>query len=235
MFFIERDVGIWKCFNSKGYVTPKTLKKIMFSYTNIIFAMSKMLKEDKQNIDDEKIILSFCEFMESLKNKMHPEVIKKINLNIKNEKDLKDLNIILKELDDYEGLFHADDFLLKIPKSVKNKLIQLNPEIEKEDKDMMLDEIIPKEENIFELKKKTRERRKTKKPTKKTIKPSFENFKALSPNNNCNDFVKYFRGMVRSKNANAIFNNFESDRSGALEIMDILTDNEKSNIILTDI
>jgi hypothetical protein len=79
MFVLERDIGSWKCYNPKGYVTPKTIRKILLSTKGMCDSMYKILQNDGSNLTIHEVRDSFCEFVDRVVQKMNPIVYQKLN------------------------------------------------------------------------------------------------------------------------------------------------------------
>jgi len=57
------------------------------------------------------------------------------------------------------------------------------------------------------------------------LKPEGQSFKSLDPFSNCNQFLKFYREVVRMYNNSAKFYAFDVERNLALEVMDVMTEN----------
>jgi hypothetical protein len=234
LFVMERDIGLWKYFNTNAYVTPKTIKKIIALSEYIIDSMCKFEKIKNRESTLQDIEMSFVnEFLQSIIKKMNPEVYNKIPKYIKhnNVKEyIKELNDHLNKIDDYEGFVEDDLFMNRLPYHLQDKIkkeekkeLNMNVDIEKKLSEML----IPKDENL--VIKKTRKYEKKNHKISNVIEAETvqTTFKQLNPFSNCNDFINYYREVIKSHNDNAAFYPLSSERTNATKIMDCLIENGK--------
>jgi hypothetical protein len=229
MFVLERDIGLWRFYNPKAYVTPKTIKKIILSAKGMCNTMHKILEEsgDKSTIHDVRN--SFCEFVGRLVEKMDPEVhkdLEKWGAGRGYKEYLISLNNKINELTPYQGLIEDESFYDRLPLEVKNKLdpkptttVSKHPELESE--------LAPKEENIVK-----------KAPEKKSRVPvqngeaKFETFKDNEPLKNSTSFFQYYRSIVKTQNNEAEFHEYKVELNHAALILDKLKEANQDEAFL---
>lgn len=230
MFFIERDIGVWKCLNPKAVVTPKTLYKILRWGNIIVETMKKMLEQEKQFFDKKEVEKSFGLFINKMISKMSSDT--SMNFEKWSGGDMTEyLRTTLekvKALAPYDGLVVDDEFLKRLPISIRNKLMPKTKE-----KDMSLfdveEAIIPKEANVTSVKT---SRKKKLMKTSHVVGVgaeiiSFSN--EVNPMKNCNEFIHFYRDSIRDKRPNAKFSDIGLDRKEATEILDMMIENRKES------
>ena len=239
MFIMERDIGAWKYYNPSGVVTPKTLLKILNSYNGMISAMNSMLSSQNQTVSMEKIKNSYCNFVEKMVSKMHQDVSKEIKpwdeLSCSIDEYVKEVIQIVRRMEQYEGMVEDDIFIESLPPNVAEKLIGKSGNNRKYS-ELLEDELSPKEENIVKIKP---IKEKVEKPVKEkknvlvlpeSVKAEVHNVGTLNPFLNALSFVKFYRGLLRTKNADVTFfdnSAMQSETKIATEILDMLIMNNR--------
>lgn len=232
MFFIERDIGIWKAFNDKGVITPKSLLKIIKWDNKIVECMTGMLKNEGQNLTKKEVENSFGAFINRLIDKMNPKVSPKLSV-WKGKGELCDyINVLASELramDPYEGLEQDSNFINKLPLKIRNKLLPKTKEKKMDLFDVEAD-IVPKEANIVSLKK-TRKKKLLKEEEIEGIEAEVSTYsmQESNPFENCNDLISLYRDMIRANRKNVKFSDFSSNRKDATEVIDLMIENRRNN------
>lgn len=242
MFVMERDIGLWKNYNSLGCVTPKTLKKIISLYGGMLKSMDLMLRSQNQVQDLKEISDSFGKFLNHLIEKMNADVSKKLKLwDSSSYKELSEyisyLYEALRSLDPYEGLSEDSEFLLKLPYHVGEKL-QIKPRQKKVFNNSLANEIVSNGENIIQIKNKVEKIEKVEKKQKNDVLINPESVKAeeivhnvLNPFKNCNDFMKFYKKILLMNDSSIKFFEMsaaDSERKLAQEILDMLIKRNRS-------
>jgi len=241
MFVMERDIGVWKYFNTLAYVPPKTIKKILALSTSMINSMVRFEKAKGRDTALMDVELSFVnEFLPLMISKTNPSIHNKFKKYTHGEiaseyliKLKNDINLI----DDYEGLEQDDSFIKRLPIHLQEK-IEIKQEIIKdgENKDgenmtilELNNDLIPKNENLIRVKNKKVIQKKV--VSCMPVHPHKTTFTAIDPFSNCNDFIRYYKEVIRSYNGNAKFYKPDSERIFATKIMDLLIQNGKNENI----
>jgi hypothetical protein len=236
MFVMERDIGVWKYFNPIACVTPRTLKKIVGLSNNMIDSMMKFEKTKGRKTYLKEVEKSFVnEFLLSIIEKMNPEVSVKIPRWSEGEnisEYLTKLRDLLNLMDDSEGLEHDDLFIKRLPKHLQEKIeCNVDENQEKESKAMntieLSNQLIPKNDNLMR-EKKTRVH-KQKFSSTDALAPKKITFTALDPFSNCNNFIRYYKEVIKTYNSDAKFYPPDTERVSATKIMDLLVQNGKSD------
>jgi len=227
MFVMERDIGLWKCFNDKAFVSPKTMKKIIGCSKGMIVTMAKMVKDSGRTINRSDIENSFGEFINRLISKMNQGVSKKLSLWKGNGNIFDYLGILneeLSKLNPYEGIEkNAESMANSLPDNVLGKLLMSKTTQEKEenmDRETMLElerDLIPDNENLISGRT----------PRKKVVKTMVREAKKVNgeyidPFSNCNNLMKFYYACLKMYNDKAQIYSFDAERSYALEILDML-------------
>lgn len=227
-FFMEKDIGVWKYFNSYACVPPKTLKEILSNFNEMVDAMEGF--EDKRDrfVDRNELEYSFL-------NKFIPHVMEKMDNKIADQlprwdrieppKDyLEKMKKKLNKIKDYDNFEEAPEFYIRIPKHLSSKI----NESKSMNTSQLAKDLIPEDENIvIEKKKRTRSSARI----NKNFNPEAEKmtFKSVNPFLNCNEMLKYYRDVVRSINGSAKFYDPSVERQFASEVIDVLTQNGRAN------
>jgi hypothetical protein len=229
MFVLERDIGLWKFYNPKAYVTPKTIKKIILSTKGMCNSMHKILEEsgDKSTIHDVRN--SFCEFISRMVEKMNPEIHEKLD-KWKEGRGYKEyilsLNKKINELTPYQGFEEDQSFYDRLPIDVKLKL-EPKPIVKKEEFSDLELELAPKEASLIKPPKKTRKR----KPVQ-DVEAKFETFTDIDPLKNSTSFFRYYRSVIKSQDQTAEFNDYQVELQPAAGILDKLKNDNQDEIFL---
>lgn len=237
MFFMERDIGLWKDFNPIGVVTPKTILKIAKQHKHCIDCMKKMLALENQAPNDAAIELSFCEFINKLIGKTKNNLDGKVQLWEENnifKEYIDKLTLDLEKLDPFYGLEIDDSFVGNIPITAKwalnpKEAPKANKKSEKKES-----EFVQSNENIVKPKI-NRE--------KITSNDAFDNidlnevqiakpvvFETVNPFKNCNEFIKYYKDVLTVFNSSIRLPPLWVERVVAIEILDMLIDHKKDDI-----
>ena len=218
MFIMERDIGLWKTYNPSAYVTPKTIRKILLSTNGMRKSMYKILQENGDKMTIHDVSKSFCEFIDRMITKMHPDV--QVQLERWNEtrgyKDyLTQVNEKVKTLDPYQGLEEDVDFQKRLPLEVQ---LKLNPKQEKK-KDLkgLEADLAPQDENLVKVKSSSRKRIPTTEAEAK-----LETFKSLDGLKNATSLFQYYRAIIKSKNNDAQFHEYSVELNTSAQILDKL-------------
>lgn len=235
IFVIERDIAVWKYYNTKGCVIPRTILKIINLADAMIEDMIKIEGRRGRKPDKYDIRNSFGFFVDGMVKKMNPNVFKGLPL-WSGVGDvftyLKTLKKEIKNIDGFAGLEEDEDFINKLPPSArenlhKNELLEERKMNTKEQiASSVENEIVPKNSNIVnKIKHRKKRVRKTKTTTTSSeISPILQTFDGVDPFNNPRDFIKFYRVIVTSRKEDAIFPKYESEGHTAAVIMDLLKD-----------
>jgi len=231
IFFMERDIGVWKFFNQKGVVIPKTLAKILRAHRQVIENMDKMLKQDKQVLEQHEIENSFGLFINKMISKMNPEVAKKLSV-WKGNGNLSDyISFLLKELhtlNEFEGLEEDSEFAMRLPPTIKDRLVPKDKQKENKMDMLTLEKsLVPANENLVKTRKTTRKR--LMKNYSGAIVAPIVDFEGCDPFENCNEFISFYKEIVRTQFPDAKFLSPDSQRKVAAEILDMLILGKKNN------
>jgi len=123
MFFMDRDIGCWKYYNSKGVMLPKSLKKII---TPVELQIDRMCRFDNlsssRKTDRADIELSYGCYIEGMIKKMNPVVASSFPLFASFNNLFEYIQALKKHLDGIdgnEGYVPADNFYIKLPVDVR--------------------------------------------------------------------------------------------------------------------
>ena len=222
MFVIERDIGLWKYFNPKAFVTPKTIKKIIALHKYMIDSMFDFEKKRGRRTKREEIEKSFInEFLNGIIDKTNPSVKNKIKNIEKDENYLDNLKHVINQIDDYEGYVQDELFLNRLPYHLQEK-INITKKGENMDFNMLSNALVPQNENLIQEKPIKKKKRKI------TYHNNQTTFKDYKPFSNCNDFIKYYREIIKMHNEKANFYPIGSERMIATKIMDALIEKDRS-------
>ena len=224
MFVMERDIGIWKYYNNKAYVTPKTLKKILLSTRAMTDNMHRILQESGDKITIHDVRRSFASFISHMVDKLNPSISKEIPRfsDSDNYREyIKAVNNKVKEMDDYDGYEEDDLFIKRLPlevqlktKPAKRKRAKFNKEVESE--------LLPDNENLVKPK-----RRRNKRVPVSGGEAKFETFKDVEPLKNAKSLFQYYKALVASQNSEAKFNDYILEVRYAAAILDKLKNNNQ--------
>lgn len=227
IFIMERDITSWKYYNSKGYLYPKSLKKITRLAKSMIDTMISLEKQKGRISTREEIESSFGELLNRLIDKMNPAV--SVNL----PRWQNDANIFtytssllgeLGKLGNFEGYAYDERFISSLPEHIKKKIFKTHKEaimnIEELEK-----ELIPQNENLVKVKmpRSTIKKTTTKQVvTDEAIAPEELIVKQCEPFKNSLDFLKYYRSFLRVYNSNVKLCPFHTELLCAGEILDMM-------------
>ena len=235
MFIMERDIGVWKFYNSSGYVIPRTMKKILASHSAMINAMSSMLKSQNQSLSNIEISSSYGQFINRMIEKMNPETsksIKKWDGVTKLDGYIEELSDTLKKMDQFEGMIETPDFLDKLPPNVSEKL-KIKPNNKATDSKTVENKIdkaiTPEDENIIKIR--TPKPIKVDDVTSSTVRAKPSIGTSINPFKNCNEFIKFYRKILNKIHEEISFFQEvnEAERSAANEILDMLILSAREN------
>lgn len=234
MFIMERDSGVWKYYNSKGCVIPKTMRKIISVYSDMILCMIKFVKNNGITVDRVNIGKSFGKFINKMIKKMNPDVANKVKIwNGKEDihEYLKVLKEQIKDIKDFEGLNFDDNIITKFPCSVSAELERkMLKEVDMKKEPM--NELIPKNKNIVKV------RGKIGRPKKEVVvvprppeKPQALRFGVNpDPFRDAPSLMRYYRSFLQDAMKGKVrCDNFESDAVPATEILDKLAEHHRKD------
>lgn len=223
MFVMERDIGVWKFYNPSAYVTPKTLRKVIYSTKGMVASMLEM--SGKGDVEDVRN--SFCEFINGLILKMHPDVQEKLTLWVEGDlyrSYLTGLRNEIDKLEPYEGLVEHEGFYDRLPAGVKEKMKPVTKK--RESHPELEDYLAPKDENLVKPKG---ERKKRTAKAKKDPSAEAKTFLAVDPFKDVNNFVGFYRAAIYLTDRGAKFFPYSTELHYASQILDILHDNERED------
>jgi len=241
MFVLERNIFLWKYYNPEAYVVPKTLQKIIRSANGMIKTMTRLEASRGRPTSVADIERSFMrDFLPSIIAKMSPKISSRFPMWDGGMKSSEYLTLIRNQLDKienkYEGLQNdhliADRFPTHIRKKISAEEFNILDESSKNkeggkpmDISQLEKDLVPTNENIVKEKR-------IKNPKSliddNRLKPEGLSFKSLDPFVNCNQFLKFYRDVIRMYNSRARFYGFDVERNSALEIMDMMTEHGRS-------
>ena len=226
MFFIERDIGVWRTFNPNAYVIPRTMLKITRNTQWIVDAMQHMLRQDKQDKSRDEIELSWKLFLDRLLHRCHPDIVKMVvvdhHATLYNYVEV--VEKALSEVDPYYGLLEDMAFMKNLPKTVRDKLSEKR---DRQGQKTMntTDEIAEHVETAPQSKCMHSE------PLSRgEIEAEICTFDGIDPFKNCNTFIRFYRDTVMLRHAGARFVSTSSERTMATEILDLLILNNRNNL-----
>jgi hypothetical protein len=233
MFFLERDFGHWKFFNSKACITPRIIKKILFLHRDIVVRMRSFLQAKDSFINDEIIERKFVDFIQNLIQKMNPEVLNKFSV-LCSGTSLDDIKTIIWDINDDMGLEHDENFLKRLPPTVREKMEKkMKIKSNKVDLEKELDPVCV---NLG----KRRRTRNTEESTAVIEGPDVCNWKDNKPSNpikNSRNFVRYYRSFIRFYSNQKLdglsvnFYSYDLDVKTASEILDLLKENSRLDML----
>ena len=95
------------------------------------------------------------------------------------------------------------------------------------DEEQMLKDLVPDDENLVSVKK-TRKKRQSTSTGHLSIAAKRKTFSTPEPFENCNQFIRYYKDIIRLYNKNAKFNPSNSERIPATQILDMLNEAGKN-------
>lgn len=253
VFVMERDVGCWKYYNPKGYVSPKTLKKIIALSGGMIKHMIDLTIKNNVHITEDEIRLSYGKFLKKMVGKLNPLVVHSIpQWNEESLGDyIKKLREELNKMRDSCGVEQDDKFFDNIPLTVSKKLRKYTDQaIEKHAKsseDTMVkpsekskvesleSELVPKNQNVAK-------QRREKRPRKikdvvlpvnasQSSEPKLYRFDGeVNPFKDTKEFMRYYRAFLTMRFYKSVkFDMFRNDANYASEILDMLVSSNRND------
>jgi len=235
MFVMEREVSSWVYYNKDAYVLPKTIKKIISHSKGMINHMISFHRAKKENINVIYIEISFGKFIQGIINRMNPDIVKKIpkwHEDIHILEYLKEVSIIMKGIEDLDGMRISGDFFRRLPPKFLYHVRKYLPggDKMKSSKDIMK-ELVPKDSSLV---KKKRKKKVDKEPVEKVevIKENQEAVEekevktlryvgALDPLKDSPELVKYFRAFLTIYSEGHVkFGDFQVDTPYAAKALD---------------
>ena len=239
IFILEREFASWRMYNKNGYVTPRTMIKIIIRADEIINTMEGFVRKEGSEIDRLAIENSFGVFINKMLDKMNPVIsLSKWNGEGSIYDYLEEVFEPLKSLSVFDGLVESEEFLIRLPPIVREKYKKLiekwNAMSEKEQR-ALAEELSPKGDKA-NLGKKIRKKRQKKIVTpegnsvpKTPVKKKYD--KKIEPFEDSKQFVKYYKAFLQqySGTTSICFDDFESDAGVAAEILDLLAIHGRKN------
>lgn len=251
VFIMERDVGCWKFYNSKGCVVPKTLKKIVALSGDMITFMIDVTRRNNVNTTEEAIRLSYGKFLKRMISKMNPLIAHALPIwsNESLGEYLEKLKESLKGMSEHGGLIQDESFTKKLPPTVSRKLeryidkaIQKHSkstenvmitEIEKQENGSLESELVPKNQNIVKKMRERKKRTKIKMPNVFSLpsEPKMYRYDGeVDPFKDARELMRYYRAFLTMKFSKSVnFDGFENDAPYAAQILDLLIANKRSD------
>ena len=240
MFFLERDPGIWKEYNSKATIPPKTIWKLANVSFDAALAMEKILIENGTPEEKIDIKRSYAAFLDELIGKM-PSSCQKLTPKLSNYRKfseyIRDVKNALSKMGNFMDFEIDEDFIFKMPLSFRNNYLKAIVDIEgddessEEEKQMNTLEreklealLIPKNKNL--VSDSTNKKTSKKKSNLKLKKQSFA--KEMNIFKNCNDMTRFYQAQFKQVHPQAIFQGFATERQETLNLMDLLIKKGKS-------
>lgn len=251
IFVMERDIGCWRFYNSKGRVVPKTLRKIVVLAGDMVKYMIDIHKKNNIHVSEEEIRLSYGKFLRKMIGKLNPLVAH--SLPIWGDNSLGDYLKKLKEsldgMHEYSGLTQADDFVKKIPPTVARKLEKYIDEairrhskstegvmikqIEKHEVKSLELELVPKDQNIVKKRRERKLKTNIKMPEhlSEPSEPKLYRYDGeVNPFKDAKEFMRYYRAFLTMKFFKSVnFDGYQNDAIYAAQILDILIANKRND------
>ena len=255
LFFMEREFGSWKFFNTEGCLVPKTLKKILAISDDFMQRLLVFERNEGRIVNIKTIEIKTAKFLNQLISQMHFDISPKLpkwKKGIDARQYIDDLKIKVKHMDDFLGLEHASDFLQKLPPFVKNKLEKKIMKIIESSKKNMKKEkisdtdlaelessIIPAENGLVK-KRHTRNKKKNnilvdKIEIDKAEIDNWKDTKIADPFSTERAFIDHYKIFIRYysnqylRSLTPNFNSYKTELRYASEILDILLDHNRKN------
>lgn len=240
IFFMERLFMCWKTYNPNGCVVPRTIKKIITLQEDIVNRIMAFEKAKGRQASRIKVEEAYMLFLMGMIEKMDVNVsqrLKKWTNGMDIQTYISDLSEQLEIMDDMEGLSYSNDFMLRLPATIRSKMeerIMNNTMMSFSD---MEKDILPKQHNSVSVKKRLRKKRSTPNisVSSNDLGPEIKNFKdnslIIKPFESPSQFYKFYKASVKLYiKANEIgvypkFAPYSSECSIATEIMDTLKEN----------
>jgi hypothetical protein len=227
MFFMERNISLWKYFNPSAVIIPKTIKKILKDPDNVVATMKQLLNSNEPLTDmsTEQIYDSFLnDFISPLLEKYgFSQMIDKNNV----ETSSRDIILRIKErvykMDDYHEATYDPSFLLRLPK-------HLSKYISSTSLSKTYNEIIPSNGNMVPVEDSLETRKRDNKKQKDAPPPKRKAFESMDLFSNCLHFIKFYRLMVTKNIPDAVFYPSQTERKHATDAMDSMIINKCDNV-----
>lgn len=236
IFFIERYLPSWKCWNEKGCVSPKMIRKVLDSSSYVYEALLKFAVQRGRTLDLEGSKKVFGAFVGELVSKMNPDVCVQLpawNDQCVFEEYAEILKDKLSDMEDFEGVEIPLSFNGFLPPSIREKYMDIHNETS-DDKIKTIEdldeELSAKEPDMG--KKKPRKKKSTKAVSKSTkttttpeaTRPSLLLFKSADPFKNATELVLFYSAMIRSKYKKAKIPEIKYETNAAARILDLMND-----------
>jgi hypothetical protein len=234
VFFMERDISVWKYFNPEAFVPVKSILKVLHNSKHAIEDTIKNAKVQNLGMSNFEIENSYVLFLNDFFRRASGQAVSKLlSCNdgstvynyINNATEL----IRSKEVMDTE--FKIDDnFMNRIPYSIRCELGGGDSHIlDKKSISDILSDISPKDDGgLIRKKEKTRVRA----IISENIEPDFGTFENSDPLKNPNSLFNFYRGYLRGMNKNAQFYSITHQRNYASVVLDSMKDDGKDKKFL---
>lgn len=248
IYIMERYINSWKYYNKKGILSIKSLRKITSLTKDLIDTMICLENKRDRSPNKEEIEESFGYFINKLLTKIDPNIEKQLT------KFTKGINIYsyistlvgeLKKIENTENIEYDEQFINRLPTSIKNKLLKLHSNShtnantptkvnEGEDMNLEMSELIPQNPNIVKAKKtkinKQREIAINILNSEKGPEAEDGSFNNENPFKNPRAFTIFYRSSIKLYNGKAVFYDFVSEIKNAADIMDLLLKNNRNDL-----
>lgn len=242
VFFMERNFAAWRVYNSKAYIPPKSILKILQNAEHAIDDTWVNVQLKGLNMSRKELENSFELFLKDIFSKTRHELYTKlISCNDRNGvyNYISECLVTIENEDFDQYVMDVDeDFLKRLPVTVADRVEELINESQNQKKqktnvkkesasDMndIIDLIKPKDGNL--VKKKFASR---KKPIAgESIAPDFDRFERKNPFETPADFFNFYRCYIRSIKSESQFYTITHQRNYAAEILDTIKDDGRDN------
>lgn len=240
IFFYERDIGCWLCYNPAGFLTPHSVLKITGGSIHSVDCMERFVAQRVRGSDRADIENSFGMFLDAVIRKMNPDVsadIPKWYNSCSLQEHIKKVESVLKEKKVDAGVDEHESFIERLPLATSNHLkgyrgIDMKSQVEKD--------ITPRKATVGR-KRKPRAKHDAEKIPRHVLPegasdrpaPIVHDFAddSKSPFASIESFTKYYRDEMKSRKGDDInLNVYQTDHDFAAKIMDMMTEAKRDNL-----
>jgi len=248
VFFMERLFICWKTYNPEGCVVPRTIKKIIALRIDVVNRVIVFEKAKGRHAPRHSVEEAYMRFLMGMLGKMSHTVsplLVRWSKGMDISMYLVDLGKQLGTMDDMEGLTYSDDFMLRLPATVRKKMEDRIMNMPLKNIADMEKDLVPDQQNSVSVTKKLSKSKRGKNKNKNIINiedlgPELGNFKddskIIRPFSSASQFYKFYMAEIKIYiRANEMglypkFSPYNSECGVATEIMDMLRENNKEEI-----
>jgi len=249
VFFMERLFICWKTFNPEGCVVPRTIKKIIALHVDVVNRVIVFEKAKGRHAIRQSVEEAYMRFLMGMLGKMNHTVsplLIRWSKGMDISMYLVDLNKQLEAMDDMEGLTYSDDFMRRLPATIRKKMEDRMMNTPIETITDMEKDLVPDQQNAINVAKKLNKRKRRDNKNKSSVvdienlEPELGNFKddskIIKPFSSAAQFYKFYMASIKLYiKANEMglhpkFSPYDSECGVATEIMDVLRENDKEEV-----